>query len=123
MLKASMRNSTNCRSVMAIFFRMPAFILVVVEDRSRRSWQCQVEGLSLEFGDVGSSGVLIANNCWHKASWDAWNRFDRNPKWRILTKPFGSTCRKNRRKNSVPVSLIVRPDLSWPSDRSRALYL
>ena len=33
---------------------------------------------------------------------------DRNPKCRILTKPFGGTCRKKRRKNSMPDNVILR---------------
>jgi hypothetical protein len=36
------------------------------------------------------------------------NRFARKPKYRILTKPFGNTCRKKRRKNSVANSVILR---------------
>lgn len=40
-------------------------------------------------------------------------RFDRNPKCRILTKPFGKTCRKKRRKNSVPDNIILRCLPPW----------
>ena len=45
-------------------------------------------------------------------------RFDRNPKWRILMKPIGRLCSKNRRINSTVV--MVQGMVFWVS---RFLYV
>ena len=67
--------------------------------------QCQLEAVSEE---VSGSGSSLASSCLQSGRERARNRFARKPKYRILTNPFGSTCRKKRRKNSVPSSVIVR---------------
>ncbi len=67
--------------------------------------QCQLEVVSEE---VEGGGRSLASSCWQSGRQCARNRFARKPKYRILTKPLGSTCRKKRRKNSVPSSVIVR---------------
>src|SRR5271169_2117740 len=72
--------------------------------------QCQTEELSAEALQVPASTrveELLDSSCRDRAKREARQRLARNPKWRMRTKPLGSTWRKKRRRNSVAIRVIL----------------
>src|SRR5579863_4174424 len=68
---------------------------------------------TLQTGQSGRCGSMtVASTVHGGSSWRQYGtiffrmRLERNPKCRILTKPLGSTCRRNRRMNSTASSDI-----------------
>src|ERR1035438_9184678 len=59
----------------------------------------------LAMGSVADGRAGIKER--HSANFSARLRLARKPKWRIRTKPEGSTWRRNRRMNSTASSVIV----------------
>jgi hypothetical protein len=62
---------------------------------------CRVNAASRRLGDCASSSMR------HKPILSSRRRLARKPKWRILTKPRGSTWSRKRRMNSVACSVMM----------------
>jgi len=92
---------------------------------SRKRWESHSRNCSVTRGDCRRTHIVAVDisyglhspaaseaSCARTAAPRPSSRLARNPKKRIRTKPFGSTCKKNRRRNSVALTVISRASLS-----------